>query len=209
MAEDQNKRLGDRLQEMDKAIYGWGNRTKSDLLRELTRLGVHGRLKRQRTFSRLKRLKNQIGGDKLVSDPFLKESIRRRIIRKAQEIDAVAFTFARHGIFLQHGVGKGRKQGSSQSASSAKPWISNVLPAAVEELGDILEAEYADIAAASLVLSIPGVIEGKAVVNLSNRETVSAQKKYEREEEDAFLKALNEDIRRMQSNPQRIKVPTF
>jgi hypothetical protein len=76
-------------------------------------------------------------------------------------LESVGFVFARHGIFLEHGVGRGRPVGSSQAEAAKQPWLLRVLPGQIEELADILEERYADIAANELRFLIPGIIDTK------------------------------------------------
>lgn len=194
-------RLADRLEAMDLAIIEWAKASKARLLQALLRMGVQDRIKLAKTVSRLKIRRNQVGGDKLVNDPFLTASLRYNIRRKNQEIESVGFSFARQGIFIQHGVGKGRPAGSSAANRYKKPWLTDVLPLAVEELADILEDQHADIAAAALVMSIPGVLETRMNVQVGGRKekqaTAQAQQKYMGGILDAFEAALLEDIRLM------------
>lgn len=194
-------RLADRLEAMDAAIIEWAKRGKDQLFRTLVRMGVRDRLKLAKTVTRLKVRRKQIGGDRLVADPFLTASLRYNIRRRNQEIESVGFTFERKGIFLQHGVGRGRPAGSTAAARSRKPWLTEVLPTAVEELADILEDQHADIAAAALVMSIPGVLDTRLNVQVGGSRdraaTAAAQAKFTRSVYDDFLDALNADIRAM------------
>ena len=135
-------RLADRLEGLDKEIRAWSRVTRKDLLFRLAALNLEERV----------RLSDEVS---------LKKSLRAKIKKKSGEIERVAFSFARHGIFLEHGVGKGRPVGSAQANRYKKPWLSIVLPDAIENLADILEEEYADIIAAELKFVIPGIIDTK------------------------------------------------
>lgn len=132
--------LIDRLEAMDREIDAWRKITAEQLIRRLGNLGLK---ERQRL------------GDEVA----LRKSVGSKISRKNLEIERVAFTFARHGIFLEHGVGKGRPVGSSQANKYRKPWLSIVLPRSVDELANILAEEYADITAEELRFLIPGVVD--------------------------------------------------
>lgn len=199
MADNTEKRLGDRLEAMDTAILGWAKTTKKELLMSMARMGVKDKAKMAKTMTRIKFRKGQVGGKKVEKEEFLYQSLRYSLKKKNFEIESINFKFAKHGLYLEHGVGKGRGKSSGKADQYAKPWLSNVLPAAIERLNNLLAEEYADIAAAELVMTIPGVIKTRA--NVSSRTTSSTvQRKHIEEVEDAFLAALNEDIRRMQAN---------
>lgn len=89
------------------------------------------------------------------------ESLGGRIRTRDGDVESLAFSFARHGIFLEHGVGRGRPVGSPQARQAAKPWLKPVLDAEMQGLADLLANEYADLAAESVRILIPGVIDTK------------------------------------------------
>lgn len=74
-------------------------------------------------------------------------------------MEKVAFSFVRHGIFLEHGVGKGRPVGSPQAKANAKKWLSEVIPEQFDELADIIQDQYGDIIEEELRLLIPGIVD--------------------------------------------------
>lgn len=86
----------------------------------------------------------------------LEKSIGAGIDRKYGQVSRINFRFARHGIFLEHGVGRGRPVRSG--AANPKPWIKPILDPALAELADLIEKNYADIAGGELKLNIPGII---------------------------------------------------
>ncbi len=141
----QEQRLGDRIEQMGKEVRAWSVITKKQLLFRIAQLGLQDRV----------RLRNEIA---------LRKSVKNRIRTKGGELDYIAFSFARHGIFLEHGVGKDRKVGSSRANQSKKQWIEPTLPAAIEDLADLLEKEYADIAAGELIINIPGIYQTKVSI---------------------------------------------
>ncbi len=134
MIKDNTPRLGDRLEEMDQAILDWAKLTRTKLRYRLAQLTMEDRVR-------------------------LNKSIRHRLRKKSGEIEGVAFSFQRHGIFLEHGVGRGRKVGSEKAKRYRKPWLSTVLPAEMEALANLLVEQYADIAVEQIKLNIPGVIK--------------------------------------------------
>lgn len=97
----------------------------------------------------------------------LEESIRGRVKTKDVDIESSSFSFNLYGMFYDQGVGRGRKAGSAEARqlSAQQAWLSPVLDVAIEELADILEKKYADVAAGELVLKIPGQIETKITIN--------------------------------------------
>ena len=142
MEEQKQQRLGDRLEQMDQEIKAWGKLTRKALLFRLNSLGLQDRVK-------------------LVGQLKLRKSLRSKARKKNGEIERIAFSLAKHGIFLEHGVGKGRPVGSAKAQKFAKPWLKPVLDPAIENLANLLEQEFADIAADQIRLLIPGIIDVK------------------------------------------------
>jgi len=136
---NENIRLGDRLEAMDKEVRGWARLTKQKLLFKLASLNLEERIR-------------------LTNDLRLKKSVRDYVRKKGGELDAVAFSFARQGIFIEHGVGRGRPVRSAQAEANKQPWLKPVLSASIEDLANLLADEYADIAAAEVKINIPGII---------------------------------------------------
>jgi len=123
--------LIDRLEEMDREIDAWRKLTVQKLQRRLAALGLQER-------------------------STLIKSIRGSLRRRNFEVEKVAFSFARHGIFLEHGVGRGRPVKSPEAEAAKKPWLSTTLPGQIDELAVVLAEEYADITANELKGIIPG-----------------------------------------------------
>lgn len=149
--------LGDRLEAMDMAIRFWAAETKSILRQRLVALGLDERRAAKRGQSRLrKQLVSKVSNTAvLVKDQYLIESLGSSLRRSGLEVEKVSFSFARHGIFLEIGVGKNRRKGSGNEAP--KQWIVTILPRQIEELGYILGDAYADVVAGEIAVDIPGV----------------------------------------------------
>jgi len=127
-------RLGDRLDTLPKEARAWSRVPRKSLYFRLASLGL----------SEQSELRDSIGGG----------------VRTRQGIvESVAFSFVRHGIFLEHGVGRGRPIGSAKARALAQPWLKPVLPDAIEDLAVLLADEYADIIASEVRLLIPGIID--------------------------------------------------
>ena len=75
----------------------------------------------------------------------------------------VNFKFQRHGVFMEHGVGRGRGIGSS--GARPKPWLAPILDPAIQQLADIMASEYADITAGEIRFLIPGIIDRRIKIN--------------------------------------------
>jgi len=82
----------------------------------------------------------------------LKKSVAYRLLKNVDEVNAVRFTFQRHGIFFERGhAGKNRVD--------PRPWLSAVLPSEIDELAGIVARGYADKLAGEISTLIPGVID--------------------------------------------------
>ena len=93
----------------------------------------------------------------------LPNSIGSAIKKDAGQVNRINFKFAKQGIWLEHGVGKGRGRGSS--GARPKPWIAPILDGALEELAAILSEKYADIAAGEIRFLIPGIIDRRIKID--------------------------------------------
>ena len=151
MAEE---RLADKLEAMDAEILGWAKLTRTKLMLSLISIGVADKIKLAKTVSRIRSKK----GGGFQKEEFLTKSLSKYLRKKNGDIEAVGFSFAQHGIFIERGVGRGRPVGSTRAAAQKRPWIDNTLPAEVDALANLLEEKYADIAAAELKIVIPGII---------------------------------------------------
>lgn len=138
-------RLADRLDALDKDVKKFGGITRVQMMFALARLGLNDQAR--------------IGGE----DPKLIASIGTKLRKKQGDLEGIAWTFARHGIFMEHGVGKGRPIGSDSARAHARPWLKPSLETAAENLADMLESRYADIAAEEVAIRVPGVIDTKVV----------------------------------------------
>lgn len=157
----EEQRLADRLSELGKKARRWGTLTRKQMLRRLAELGLHDRVQVSKEVTRLRIVRSSSGKASLKKEEFLMRSVRSGIRYQHGALDKVWFSFERHGIFLEHGVGKGRPVRSTQALAAAKPWLSVILPHRIEELAEILSDEYADIAAEELRILIPGIIDTK------------------------------------------------
>lgn len=152
----EEQRLANRLDELNKAVRAWGALTRKQLLRRLMELGVHDKVILAREVSARKKVNLSIRGEDI-----LMRSMKHGIKTQAGALDHAWFSFARQGIFIEHGVGKARPVRSVQALANAKPWLSVVLPHRIDELASLLANHYADIAAAELRILIPGIIDTK------------------------------------------------
>lgn len=140
----QSERLGDRLERMDQEIRAWAKLTRGELVKSVLSLNLHEQIR--------------FDGEDNVLKP-LKKDIRYGLRKKQGDTEGVAFRFPRHGIFLERGVGKYRKANSSAANRAARPWLYPVLDGAFDDLADLIEQGYGDIAASELRILIPGIID--------------------------------------------------
>lgn len=145
----------ERLGQLHAALNTWGKRHVGLIRQELIALGLDQRRTRLRGSSRLRRVTASSGKTFLAKDQYLVESLKYSIKRRGLVVDRVSISWARHGIFIDVGVGKNRRKGSGKE--SPQPWIASSMKNAVQELGDLLASEYADIAAGELRINIPGI----------------------------------------------------
>mgnify|MGYP003565155031 FL=1 len=154
------KRLGDQLAALDSEVRKFAVVTRRSLQKQVrtqmamtaARLSLSGRAavaQYQRNQSRSRQ-----GGRKT-----LEKSIRYGLRKSGGVIDQVYFSFERHGIFFEHGVGKGRGEGTAEAEANQHPWLSVVIPMAIERLADLIADEYADVATAQIRINIPGIID--------------------------------------------------
>jgi hypothetical protein len=140
-----------RLEALDAEVRQWGN----DLAKRLSLAVQTRQQENQRAnaallyrYARLP-LRGRIA---------LKDSIKTRIryYPGGLEIRAINVSFLKHGIFFDVGVGKGRPRGSSQAKPN--PWL-YLIDYSLDELADILQTGYADVAVGEIRFLVPGVID--------------------------------------------------
>jgi len=135
-------RLADRLEALDNELRAWARVTRQSLIKAVLQLNL-----RERAL--------------LAGEKRLKDSIGYSLRRKDGDVEAVAFSFPRKGIYLERGVGRNRPANSAAANQVARPWIQPTIPPAIEALAHMISEEYADIATAELRILIPGIIDTK------------------------------------------------
>lgn len=138
--------LGDRLEKMIKKVRQFNRATVNDLRFAVASLGLADRV----------RLENEVA---------LRLSIKGSVTAPNLDLQRVGYSFTRHGIFLEHGVGKGRPVRSAAANRSKRPWLKPVLEKRLQLLADLLSDEYATVAAEEMRILIPGVIDTKISLN--------------------------------------------
>ena len=93
----------------------------------------------------------------------LKASIGSAVKKELGQVNRINFRFSKQGIWLEHGVGRGRPVRSS--ASNPKPWLKPVLDPAITVLADLIQKNYADIAAGEIKFFIPGILDRRIKIN--------------------------------------------
>ena len=150
-------RLADRFEALDNDIGLWAKLTKQKMFAILLEYGVQDKIKLAKSITRIKIARGKNGNLNTIKEEFLTKSLRDRIRKKNGDIESVAFLFARHGLFLHHGVGRSRPKGSGAANNASKPWL-DILEPSVEDLANLLAEQYADIAAEEVKINIPGVL---------------------------------------------------
>lgn len=159
-----NDRLADRLEAMDadirKLAKEASKRLRLDLEFQLKKgKGGAMRLAQKKALYKAAKmgLKDKAEIEKYKSLP---DTIRSTVRKKDGEIERVGFSFDRIALYLHLGVGKGRKTGSPEAARAAKPWLMAIAEFE-EQLADLLENHYADVAAAEIRVDVPGYYRTK------------------------------------------------
>lgn len=93
----------------------------------------------------------------------LQKSIGSGNKKEFGQITRVNFRFSKQGIWLEHGVGKGRRVRSA--VANPKPWLVPTLDPSLNTLADLIADNYADIAAGEIKFVIPGVIDRRIKIN--------------------------------------------
>lgn len=145
MIRDESLSVGERVLQLEGALNNWSKITRQRLQMRLASMGLKDRVRLRQT----------------LAQATLYKTTGVRPKRKNGEIDSISILFLKHGIFLEHGVGKNRPVNSPEAVRAKRPWLSLELPGAVEELAELLATEYADIAAGQLKITIPGIYSTK------------------------------------------------
>lgn len=118
--------------ELRKAVREWAGKRRLDMQYQIARMGL------QETSE-------------------LYNSIRAKVKSKLGVPERVTFSFARHGIFQELGVGRGTKSADRGTTNrKAKKWITAALPiTATEELANIVVQALGDKAVESIKIGLP------------------------------------------------------
>ena len=129
-------------------------------MRQVARLGLRDKVQ-LRTPTKVKPLRDQVA---IKAEKPLVPSLKVRLRKKGGELTGVGWTFSRHGIFFERGVGKGRPVGSAAANKAARPWLFPTIDSEIESFANLLEQKYADIAAGELRINIPGIYETRITI---------------------------------------------
>jgi len=144
--------INQQIQAFNKDVAGWGKRV------------------RNQTISNARRLKRPVSKKNTHDHESLGDSIGQKTYKSDGEIDCIGFSFARHGVFWQKGVGRGyvmqngivtrgqkkriginRHDKRTTFIATAGPirrkpvdWFNGLISREVETLADIVAEHYAD-----------------------------------------------------------------
>jgi hypothetical protein len=131
--------LFDYQRRFNDEIAKWGKETKNAYLMRLRALPFKDRVKAE--------------GD------ILRGRVQLKFKKEFGDIVRVTWPFARHGIFQEHGVGKGRKKGSGEE--KPMPWIAKTLDAQTPILADIMKDEAIKTLGLVIEIKVNGIFEIK------------------------------------------------
>lgn len=125
----------------NEAVEKWGRNTRSAFLMRL----------RQLPFKRRKMWKTRKGTE------ILRERVGMRTKKNYGDIYRVVFPFTRHGIFQEHGVGRGRPIRSNRV--KPRPWIEPTFKLTVPTLADVLQDEAIAQLGLQMKIKVNGIFE--------------------------------------------------
>jgi hypothetical protein len=89
----------------------------------------------------------------------LRGRVQLKYTKQFGDIVRVTWPFARHGIFQEHGVGRGRKKGSGKE--KPMPWIAKTLETQTPILADVLNDEAIKALGLIIHIKVNGIFEIK------------------------------------------------
>ena len=78
----------------------------------------------------------------------------------------INFRFAKHGIYFEHGVGRGRPVRSAKA--KPHPFLAPIINSGIDELADIISNGIADMAVGEIKFNIPGITSGRIQIKVNN-----------------------------------------
>lgn len=93
----------------------------------------------------------------------LEKSIGSNLKKDFGAVSRINFRFSKQGIWLEHGVGKGRNVRTANARP--KPWLANTLDPAIDKLADLVAKNYADIAGGEIKFFIPGILDRRVTIS--------------------------------------------
>lgn len=114
------------IPKINQATKQWAKLTRSKLILKLKTLSFKDRLHLEKEL-RLRHAKNT----------------KSRVKIKDALASGILFSFPYQGWFVEHGTRKGVKK--RDPAANPRPWISDVIPPAIENLADELVKNYGDL----------------------------------------------------------------
>lgn len=125
---------------LNEIVQEWGRGTRIHFLRRLRFLPFKERVMAYRQIGQL-----------------LRGNIALKYQRQSGNIVRVSFPFTRHGIFQEHGVGRGRKKGSSKV--KPMPWIEPTLKTQMPLLRDAVYRENMQHLGLIIKIKVNGIFE--------------------------------------------------
>lgn len=137
----------ENLDALNADLKAWANSVRNQLRQKLAGYPL---VTQKRILERLR--------DKDNREP-LQKSVKTRLLKDLGEINAIRFTFHRHGIFFERGI-------AGKKSTTERPWLEPVISGELDSLNRILTENYSELLFTELRFLIPGILDKRITVGV-------------------------------------------